>query len=92
MVTQEVTRLFRKCEAQLQRFGEQRSTSEADEKVHPAVAVLMSVSGLKVGTGETLALPGRQIFQWQMCSAISEREMCGQFAHCFDMIWTGTFT
>lgn len=36
MVTQEVTRLFRKCEAQLQRFGEQHSTSEADEKVHPA--------------------------------------------------------
>ena len=33
VVTQEVTRLFRKCEAQLQRFGEQRSSSEADEKV-----------------------------------------------------------
>ncbi len=33
LVTQEVTRLFRKCEAQLQRFGEQRSSSEADEKV-----------------------------------------------------------
>ena len=32
-MTQEVTRLFRKCEAQLQRFGEQRSSSEADEKV-----------------------------------------------------------
>lgn len=33
VVTQEVTRLFRKCEAQLQRFGEQRASSEADEKV-----------------------------------------------------------
>lgn len=33
VVTQEVTRLFRKCEGQLQRFGEQRATSEADEKV-----------------------------------------------------------
>ena len=36
VVTQEVTRLFRKCEAQLQRFGEQHASSEADEKVPTA--------------------------------------------------------
>jgi hypothetical protein len=33
IITQEITRLFRKAEVALQRFGEQRSTSEADEKV-----------------------------------------------------------
>lgn len=33
VVTQEVTRLFRKAEVQLQRFGEQQSASEADDKV-----------------------------------------------------------
>ena len=42
VVTQEVTRLFRKCEAQLQRFGDQRATSEADEKVPPGAQLRVS--------------------------------------------------
>ena len=46
LVTQEVTRLLRKCEAQLQRFGEQRSSSEADEKVHTANMALCSLHGI----------------------------------------------
>lgn len=33
VVTQEITRLFRQAESQLQRFGDQRSASEADDKV-----------------------------------------------------------
>ena len=41
LVTQEVTRLFRKCEAQLQRFGEQRSSSEADEKVRSGIYTVL---------------------------------------------------
>lgn len=33
VLTQEITRLFRKCEVRLQRFGQGPSSSEADEKV-----------------------------------------------------------
>lgn len=33
VITQEITRLFRKCEVRLQKFGSGKSTSEADEKV-----------------------------------------------------------
>ena len=32
VLTQEITRLFRKCEVRLQRFGQGPSSSEADEK------------------------------------------------------------
>ena len=34
VLTQDITRLFRKCEVRLQRFGDTGSVSEADEKVH----------------------------------------------------------
>ena len=33
VLTQDITRLFRKCEVRLQRFGDTSSVSEADEKV-----------------------------------------------------------
>lgn len=33
VLTQDITRLFRKCEVRLQRFGDTGSVSEADEKV-----------------------------------------------------------
>lgn len=33
VLTQDITRLFRKCEVRLQRFGDTASVSEADEKV-----------------------------------------------------------
>ena len=33
VTTQDITRLFRKCEAQLQQFGHNASASEADDKV-----------------------------------------------------------
>lgn len=36
VITQEITRLFRKCEVRLQQFGSGKSASEADEKVYIA--------------------------------------------------------
>ena len=33
VLTQDITRLFRKCEGRLQQFGAGTSSSEADEKV-----------------------------------------------------------
>ena len=35
VVTQDITRLFRRCEARLQQFGQGTSASDADEKVCP---------------------------------------------------------
>ena len=40
VLTQDITRLFRKCEVRLQRFGDTASVSEADEKVGSVAAVL----------------------------------------------------
>lgn len=34
VLTQDITRLFRKCEVRLTKFGETGAASEADEKVH----------------------------------------------------------
>ena len=36
VITQDITRLFRRCEARLQQFGQGTSASEADEKVRHA--------------------------------------------------------
>lgn len=36
VLTQEITRLFRKCELRLQQFGQTSSATEADSKVWPA--------------------------------------------------------
>ena len=38
MLTQDITRLFRKVEARLQQFGAGDATSEADEKVRMRAA------------------------------------------------------
>ena len=35
VITQDITRLFRKCEGQLQQFGQNSSASEADDKASP---------------------------------------------------------
>ena len=43
VLTQDITRLFRKCEVRLQRFGDTASVSEADEKVRFIAAVLSHV-------------------------------------------------
>ena len=40
VLTQDITRLFRKCEVRLQRFGDTSSASEADEKVIMAASLL----------------------------------------------------
>ena len=39
VITQQITRMFRKCEARLQQFGGEPSTGEADEKVKRNVQV-----------------------------------------------------
>lgn len=39
VLTQQITRMFRKCEARLQQFGSEPSSSEADEKVKRNVQV-----------------------------------------------------
>ena len=43
VLTQDITRLFRKVEARLQQFGTGDATSEADEKVLPAVCPCPSI-------------------------------------------------
>ena len=40
VLTQDITRLFRKCEVRLQRFGDTSSASEADEKVRQTAHLL----------------------------------------------------
>ncbi len=41
VLTQDITRLFRKCEVRLQRFGDTGSASEADDKVSQTVPSLL---------------------------------------------------
>ncbi|KAK9816913.1 hypothetical protein WJX72_007014 [[Myrmecia] bisecta] len=43
VLTQEITRLFRKCEMRLQQFGTGKSTSEADEKVKQNVQRTLAI-------------------------------------------------
>ena len=44
MLTQDITRLFRKVEARLQQFGTGDATSEADEKARPSLAIARNCS------------------------------------------------
>ena len=48
VLTQDITRLFRKVEARLQQFGSGDATSEADEKVRPCTALLATAHQLHV--------------------------------------------
>ena len=43
VLTQDITRLFRKCEVRLQKFGVTASVSEADEKVIWRIMVMHSI-------------------------------------------------
>ena len=56
VVTQEVTRLFREAEKQLQRFGHQQSVSDADDKVGQACSHMLQQT---VANLSGILLPGR---------------------------------
>lgn len=47
VLTQDITRLFRKCEVRLQKFGDTASVSEADEKVSWDAAVFDHYNSLR---------------------------------------------
>lgn len=49
VVTQEITRLFRKCEARLQQFGAGKARSDTDEKVQPHTTPSPYVCGGREG-------------------------------------------
>ncbi len=50
VLTQDITRLFRKCEVRLQRFGDTGSVSEADEKVGHTVLEFLSLQHARAGS------------------------------------------
>lgn len=50
VLTQDITRLFRKCEVRLQRFGDTGSVSEADEKVSHTVLEFLSLPHAMIGS------------------------------------------
>lgn len=51
VVTQDATRLFKRCEARLTKFGGQVCSSEADEKVRPAGRACVCVGSSRPRTG-----------------------------------------
>jgi syntaxin 16 len=68
VVTQEVTRLFREAEKQLQRFGHQQSATAADDKVR-------RVSSVEQQTEKTIAHLCK-LYYMQMPSSRSSQHFC----------------
>ena len=59
VLTQDITRLFRKCEVRLQKFGDTGSVSEADEKVHKPGLDIAHLAFVVHSSAEPYAVSGR---------------------------------
>jgi syntaxin 16 len=69
VVTQEITRLFRKCEARLQHFGTGKTKSETDEKV--LTKVFLTMGSAVVLVTSFMLFQGHSVRRIGLCCRLS---------------------